>query len=485
MGDGSLDRRFGDLRSLMQSPRPGPEWSEALLRLLLSARDESPGAFDATWSPYLASFNELWASLPVALSDEAVAALSLDGDLSSIASVLPYARYALSFEGVMLTHARLDLALETARSLSLDSLSIDGVKLDSRRVGALAELSGEASPRAMTVRNTNLGRLYLSELGSSGLFESIESLDLESSEFSDRALVALMGSGHLPSLRELNLEANAVSDEGFGALVSMERAPLLRDVNLSRCPLTPSAMKHWTDEPGHWTGLDLSSTLVGEEGVLSVARSRRTASLTSLKLSNVTQHVNSPFAALVVSDHVRALKQLDVSSNGLGRVFVDALSASYSLRSLEELDLGGNRVDSEGLESILSSPAARHLTSLKLGGCPIGPDELHVIAAAMPEMNLTRLTTGGRDPVSADTLRMLSHTPGFERLRYLNLSGKIMDSAGVVALVESDRMALDALFLTGRGLDDDGSAALRGAGFASLAHEPGMWSRRGPSRNLE
>lgn len=470
---------FGDLRSLMQSPAAGEDWSTRLLHLLLGADRRHPEAFAARWAPYLAGFSEIWSERVVTLSDSAIATLGVDADLSRVADVLPDASFALSFGGVMLTHARLDRALETARSLRVERLDVDGVRFDARRIELLSQLTGAASPRVLRLVNTNIGRFDVRELGASGLFEHVEELDLTDSSMSDRAILSWMTAGRFPALRALTLDRNPVGDVAFEALVGSRSAPNLARVGMAMGSVSPGGMRAWTDATGRWTALDLAHSRLEGEGVLALANSARTAALTHLRLSGVSHSgANSSFAALVTSPHARQLEHLDVSRNGLGHVFGQAVGVTYDLRSLRVLDVGNNRIDARALAALLSSPSLRELSELRLSGCPIGARGVRVLADALEDLNpLSLLDLSRAFDASVETVRALALAPGFEHLRQLDLSRTGVTADALEALLASPLNHLERLGLAGDDLGADGLAALAVAGYEREPGEQGVWRR--------
>ncbi len=472
--------KFGDLRSLMQSPEGSERWAARLLHLLLITQRREPAVFAARWAPYLAGFSSLWAEKSIRLSDSTISGLPIDADLGRVASVLPDASFSLGFGGVMLTHARLDRALETARGLRIDRLDVDGVKFDARRIELLSRLDGGASPRVLRLVNTNIGRFDVRELGSSGLFTHVEELDLTNSSMSDRALLSWMTVGRFPALMSLSLDRNPVGDVAFKALVSSRSAPKLERVGMAMGSVSLEGMKAWTDEPGRWTSLDLAHARLGGEGVLALANSRRTATLTRLRLSGVSHSgTNSPFAALVTSPHVRALEHLDVSRNGLGRVFGEAVGKTYDLRALRSLDVSSNRINAKALEDILTSPSFRALTELRLSGCPVGTNGVRVLAGTLAYLPLRLLDLSSAIDAKLDNVRALVHAPGFEHMRALDLSRTGILAEGLRELMDAPSQRLERLGLAGCDVGTEGVETLERAGFAPEPDARGIWRREG------
>jgi Ran GTPase-activating protein (RanGAP) involved in mRNA processing and transport len=201
-------------------------------------------------------------------------------------------------------------------------------------------------------------------------------------------------------------------------------------------------------------------------------------------------------AELLRSEHVRGVRGLGLSFNGLTnggvRAVLDlgpwprlasldlqgnahltgrgaiAIAHSRALPALEALDLRDNQVSADGLWALANSKALPHLADLGLSGNPLGDAGARSLASSpLLPRQLARTGTldlrgAGLGPAGVQALVSGDH---LRPVVVLNLNRNQIGDAGVIALSVADLRRLRELHLAANAVTDEGAAALATAPF--------------------
>ena len=168
---------------------------------------------------------------------------------------------------------------------------------------------------------------------------------------------------------------------------------------------------------------------------------------------------------LVRSPHLRRLRALDLSFNGLDDAGVRFLAGSAALPRLERLALNDNgHITWDGVTALAASPYLAGLTDLDLGGNDVNDAGVRALAASTTLGRLSGLKLAGNH-VGDGGVAALVGSPLFRRLLArdgrIDLRANAVGPAGAEALAASADLArATALDLDKNYLGDRGAAAL-------------------------
>jgi uncharacterized protein (TIGR02996 family) len=342
-----------------------------------------------------------------------------------------------------------------------------------------------ASPALAGVRNLRLYDQKIRDKGARALFESphlagLTSLSLSSTGITSAAMKGLAASPFLRQLQTLELSNNVIYDTGiaelaeargweslrqfmgYGMGLSDEAAPFFADAPIFSRLETLDLSGNWLRDRGvvrlvrgrsaTWRRLDLAQNEITDEGAVALARSRRTARLEHLVLSDNTIGA-SGVRALAASAHLGRLRGLELpAGNQFGDEGALALANSRHLKNLVDLDVDGAGFGPEGMEALARSPVLAGMTRLNVGDSPIGPRGARAIAESPHLRHLETLFLWGCR-IGDEGCLALMQSPNLANLTWLHLDSNGLTDAGAQAVLDSPYLKN----LTGElGLDDDG-----------------------------
>jgi uncharacterized protein (TIGR02996 family) len=201
----------------------------------------------------------------------------------------------------------------------------------------------------------------------------------------------------------------------------------------------------------------LATGIEFRRGVLDSVTADATAFLlrgdTLFRLAPVVRRVRLTDAARAMSElihcpFVARVRELDLFGNDLGNRGADEFLRCAYLGGLDALDLGFNGLDDAGVR---------------------------ILARASTLPNLHELALNDNRQITGEAVRLLADSPFYAGLRALDLSGNIVNDAGVRAVVESRSLGrLTGLKLTENHIGDAGVAVLVGSALfrRMLARDP-------------
>lgn len=211
--------------------------------------------------------------------------------------------------------------------------------------------------------------------------------------------------------------------------------------------------------------LDMHSARVSLETLKALANS---STLKNLKQLNVSSNSLGKDGATVLasSSGLPQLADLDLSSCSLDDAAVSALASWKRLAKLTRLNLGYNSFTREGLRDLFAPGQLTELKELILNGNELGPEGAGVLASATQLQNLAELdleSTGLGRP----GLQTLANASQFASVKVLNLSSNEIDAEGLKSVLNSPLFSkVEALTLSDNPLGD--------AGLEALSRWPGL-----------
>jgi uncharacterized protein (TIGR02996 family) len=142
----------------------------------------------------------------------------------------------------------------------------------------------------------------------------------------------------------------------------------------------------------------------------------RLAPIQHLTLRQSNNPTSRYMAALAENEHLRRLRSLNLSTQGLESGDVRALVVSKHLTGLISLNLSGNRIGDGGIRALANSPLLGQLERLNLRNNDIGANGLRVLARA---------------------LEALADSPDGLRLQWLELYYPNLSAAGQRVIADS------------------------------------------------
>lgn len=148
------------------------------------------------------------------------------------------------------------------------------------------------SPNVKQLKSLKLANCHLTDAGLAAIFQSpqlqkLEHLDLAHNSFSAAAIAqTVVGSPLWRTLRDLGLDHCRLDNDAIEALTKITDAPALRCLTLSYNSISPrgaTALANWPALANVWH-LQLHDNLIGDEGLIALARSPYVGRLLELDL---------------------------------------------------------------------------------------------------------------------------------------------------------------------------------------------------------
>jgi uncharacterized protein (TIGR02996 family) len=255
----------------------------------------------------------------------------------------------------------------------------------------------------------------------------------------------LVTSGHTSSLRDLWISGATFAADDLRALLASPHLGALERLSLRgawrqqppwRAALADARL------PPRLTELTLDEGMLGEDGLLALAR----------------------------SPYLGQLTKLDLQGNGMDAVAARALAQSPSLRRPLDLSVRGNPLGDEGLIAVLNGRLLPHaIPSVGVAARAVSP-----FVAGLENLDLANTQTGD------EGAQALAASPHLGRLRCLVLRDSGVGISGVVALVSGKLTALRQLYLDhNTGLANGAGAVLEALTLPALESLDLGWVRLG------
>ena len=246
--------------------------------------------------------------------------------------------------------------------------------------------------KVLVVGGNPLGERGMSELAQSEVLAQLHTLNVDSCGLSAEAVKLLVESPKAANLRTLSIGANRLRAESIRALAASPFLAGLTELDLHLTTLRVAAMRHLAtatfandlrtlslrnarfDRPA-WnalasclfpslTSLNLGTAVVGTTGADALAQAPFAHTLTALGL-DVCELKDRGLTALARGSFPQ-LRNLDLTSNGIGDAGLTAFAESNAFPALHELRISNNRIGNAGAQTLADSQTLTHLRSLSL-----------------------------------------------------------------------------------------------------------------------
>ena len=220
----------------------------------------------------------------------------------------------------------------------------------------------------------------------------LQELDLCQGDLGNGGVNLLVRSPHLGGIRTLDLGFNGLDDAGTRILAQAAALTGLRTLKLNdNGHITWDGVRALT-ESSFFTGLtelDLSGNVINDAGVRAVADSPAMVRLYSLAIDR--NHIGDLGVAVLVGSAMfrRMLVRnphLNLQSNAIGPVGVEALAGCPDLARVTGLDLDKNYLGDRGVVSLTRSGRLSALRSLRLSRNQLADPAAFTLSAALAEM---------------------------------------------------------------------------------------------------
>lgn len=183
------------------------------------------------------------------------------------------------------------------------------------------------------------------------------------------------------------------------------------------------------------TVLELPGSYMRSMALWGLVRSPHLGALRELDLSyNGLGYLG--IHALLRADAFEKLERLVLDGNGLGGKELEALMVKRDWPALEHLSLANNRIDVSGVWALIQSSMSRHLTSLALGKNALGDDGVCALAVSPLNQRLAQLDVSRNELTWRGGLALSKLAV---RLRRLDVSHNPLGDRGVIGLTKSGR----------------------------------------------
>ena len=484
----TLDKLFGELRSLLSGKVFDPNDRDKLLDLVHDAIRLDPEGYAEKWLPYLEGSRIEW---PVPF-----ATLQNPETVARWAEILPFATFALDLQhndytwegrsaedgerpfGIPFEHIR-ELRLDSLRTkpntLStlfnapgmkhVTELCFDAHHPDPRWKDEISQGTLDILCRAtylhqierLTLEHNLIHGTQLPPLLRSRVMRGVKVLILDQNNIGNQGLLDLVTSPNAEHLRVLGLRDNNITD--LAPLATQAVCTELESLSLDRNPIGDNgAVKLAASQLKKLDTLSLAQCDIGDRGLEALWRSNTLRPPHTLDLA--TNHItHDAMAAFAQSAWTSRLIHLDVSNNNLDARGFGALHGAPMLRQLETLKAANWGQISTPLDitvKLLEQLDPNKITTLDLSGTTIGEDGARIIAqmSALQSLKLNgaHVTEGG--------VRALANAPSLANLEVLELDNNNITDPSAVALATSPHLSnLRKLSLFNNRIGDSGMIA--------------------------
>jgi uncharacterized protein (TIGR02996 family) len=316
-------------------------------------------------------------------------------------------------------------------------LDLHAVGLGLARIRDLAKC-----PHLGRVRELNLGANKIRSGGLAALahspgLTSLTCLRINTNQLDDDALAELARSPLLPRLRTLDLYNNPLTADALRALTRC-RGLRLEELDLHGISQQGNVFARILSESRHWTqlrSLDLTGTLLADEGVRFLAHAAHLGGLTRLRLTR-NAITGAGLRALADSPWLRQLRVLALEDNEIGADGIAVLTREQTpFPALRSLALGGRFAQAD-LRKLLEPGRWPHLSHLSLQVPTLGPEGGRLLAELTQRRPLTSLDLV-ECRLGCAGVEALVSAPSLAGLVRLGLAGNDIQGAGARAILES------------------------------------------------
>lgn len=328
------------------------------------------------------------------------------------------------------------LAAPSAKQLRV--LYACGARLRATGAKAIAAAETLAGLRELNVAMARLDDAAVAALAASPHLKCVERLDVTQNlrGFGVRGLRALCAPGAFPALRSLAINVDALA-RNMGVLLDSELATRLTTLELVMAGLGDrhAAMLATAKSLAGLCTLSLASNRLTAKGVAALAGSKTLAGLTALDLGHNTIG-EAGTAALAKAKWVPRLARLSLRCTVTGAAATArALKAATALR---DLDLSANGIGDDTVDAL--APLAKRLTRLNLDWNQCGPGTAAMLATCTELTTLILSDPMEHAGLGDEGATILATAPALASLRVLNLSQNTIGEAGGRALAASPHL---------------------------------------------
>lgn len=247
----------------------------------------------------------------------------------------------------------------------------------------------------------------------------------------------------------------------FAALMESPLLSRIRELDLCSCLLGNGGlvMLARARQLAHLEVLDLGFNDLTDQGLKTLADAAHLENLRALSLNDNRQIGTPGMRALADSPHLANLRSLDLSGNGLTETALKVLINGESLKQLDAIALQGNRIGDGGVEALARSELLRRVLNrsrfLKLSDNNIGLLGARALAES-PSLRTVEILDLDNNSIGDAGMASLAHSPHLENLKRLLVRENRIGDAGVRALARSGLpRTLTFLDLTGNFVTSD------------------------------
>lgn len=339
-------------------------------------------------------------------------------------------------------------------------LAVQGYRCYARELHQVVRTETFAWVEGLTLRQVTGGFINVAE--QLPLMRHLRALTIEESRPGELALCRLFTLRELGGLRELNLAGCQVSPEAVaflatrGVLANLEALDLTRNfgchsgvIGLARGDALPALRR-----------LRLGYNQIQDDALAALAVSPLLRRLEELDLRGNASCDGPGLAALLVSDHARNLRSLDLTMIRLTTGMVRTLVASPALGNLRTLHLSRTQGGSEFLKQLAFAESLPRLRHLSLARNQLSDDAVLALASGTTPARPTVLDVP-HNQLTREAAVAIATSPVFAQLEELDLEGNRIGDEGAVALANSPTLTrLRFLDVGNNGLSAGGKAPL-------------------------
>jgi len=207
---------------------------------------------------------------------------------------------------------------------------------------------------------------------------------------------------HLARLHTITLAGALVDSDYVDRVAASPHAAGVRAVTLSDCAVTVKAIER--AGPTWFPGLQELElwNVVGTAGVAVLAKAKRLAALTTLRVCHGADATDVPLrgpgaVALAESPQLRGVVELELRNQELRKKGAEAFAAAFAWPGLKRLFLRGNGIPASALPAFAANPRLASLSVLDLRGNDVKAADLGPLRSAFPRLRV--LTDDSEHPV--------------------------------------------------------------------------------------
>lgn len=372
----SHEDRFGELRSLLQSPPDEESWEQ-----LCTTLDAWPDMeqLEQEVIPYVLSYTEKWPSELCELPERWIwrAKEGLQAPMLKLVTMVNY-----SWTDGLDAEERAHIIGNHPHLNRLRSLVLDYTHINAETLQELAR-----SPNVQHITTLSLADYWQDGDATQRVFLSAPLPALKQLKLNgyglDEAFPQMLQAPYIDQLNTLELSDAELEREQLKALIKTGLLKQLERLALTQCELELSALKPLLSAPApQLKHLDLSANNLNTSALVAILKSELGLQLSSLGFAYNSIDEGNAFTKL--KDAPLNLEQLDLSCTNIPTRALKALGQCTWMKNIKVLNLSGNELhDTTDLKALLKSPHLGNLEQLILKGNYLSEEDYEYIHNAM------------------------------------------------------------------------------------------------------